>query len=374
MLIKMDTFVDTFGKSFRITTYGKSHGSEIGVIINGCPSGLRISLDEIQHELNKRRPGQNLITSSRKEEDKIEIIKGIIDGETTGEPIELKILNKDVDLTDYEKLKYKPRPGHADYTWYKKYGDWFAFDKTGGRETACRVMAGAIAKKLLKKYNIDIFGYSVEIAGIRSKNSYYKDFDLTKLEEYRRFIELNPVKCIDSEIAKEMEKAILKTKKEGDSVGGVVEVVAVGVPEGLGEPNYNRLDAALSFAFESIPAAIGVCFGYFGRVGMLGSESNDVFYLDKGEVKTKTNYCGGILGGISDGMPIVASVGFKPTPSITKKQQTIDLEKMEETTIEIKGRHDSCIVPRVIPVVEAMLALVLADQMILSGYIPKKLP
>lgn len=366
--------MDTFGKNFRMTTYGRSHGPEIGVRINGCPSGLEISLDEIQYELKRRRPGQSLVTSPRKEEDKVEILSGIVDGKTTGEQIELKILNKDVDLSGYESLKYKPRPGNADFTWYKKYGDWYAFDRTGGRETASRVMAGAIAKKLLRKYNIDILGYSIEIAGIRSRKSYYEDFNLMKMEEYKKIIESNPVRCIDVEAAKEMKNVIIKAKEEKDSVGGIAEVIATGVPIGLGELNYNKLSAALYCGLGSIPAVTGVSIGLFDRVKMRGSESNDEFYIENGKVKTKTNYCGGILGGISDGMPIVANIGFKPTPSIAKKQHTVDLEKMEETLIEIKGRHDPCIVPRAIPVIEAMISLILADHMLLAANIPRKLP
>jgi chorismate synthase len=355
-----------------MTTYGKSHGLDIGVMIEGCPSGLEISLNEIQHEVDRRRPGQSLIASQRKEGDKVEILHGIVNGKTSGEPIELRILNKDVDLSGYENLKYKPRPGHADFTWYKKYGYWYAFDKTGGRETAGRVLAGAVAKKLLRRYKIDIFAHSLEIAGIRSK-SYYEDFDLTKIEEYKRNIESNSVRCIDAKIAKDMENAILKSKEKGDSVGGVVEVIATSVPAGLGEPNYNKLNASLYYGFGSIPAVIGIYIGLYERVRMHGSKSNDEFYIKNGKVITKTNYCGGILGGISDGMPIVASIGFKPTPSITKRQHSVDLGKMEETEIEIKGRHDSCIVPRAGPVVEAMMALVLADNMLLADYIPKKL-
>ena len=363
--------MDTFGKIFKMTTYGKSHGPEIGVIIEGCPSGLEISLNEIQYELKRRRPGQSLVTTQRKEEDRIQIIDGIIDGKTTGGPIKLRILNKDVDLKSYEELKYKPRPGNADFTWFRKYGDWYAFDRTGGRETACRVMAGAVAKKLLRKYDIDILAYSIEIAGIRSKKSYYKDFDLTKIKEYRKIIESNSVRCIDVESAKEMENAIIKAREERDSVGGVVEVVANGVPVGLGEPNYNKLNAALYFGLGSIPAVTGLNIGFSKRIKMRGSEANDEFYIKNGEVKTKTNYCGGILGGISDGMPIVASVGFKPISSIAKKQHTVDLEKMGEVLIEVKGRHDPCIVPRAVPVVEAMISLILVDYMLLAGYIPK---
>jgi len=366
--------MDTFGKIFKMTTYGKSHGPETGVRIEGCPAGLEIYLDEIQSELEKRRPGQSLVSSPRKEKDEVEILKGIINGKTTGELIELRILNKDVDLSGYRNLEYKPRPAAADFTWYKKYGYWYAFDRTGGRETASRVMAGAVAKKLLKKYNIDILAYSIEINGIRSRKSYYKDFDLIKLEEYKKTINSNSVRCIDMDVAKEMEEAIIKTKEEGDSVGGIVEVIALGVPVGVGEPNYNKLSADLYYGLGSIPAVAGIHIGLFDRVRKFGSEINDEFYIKDGEVKTKTNYSGGILGGISDGMPIVVNIGFKPTPSITKRQRTVNLKEMKETTIEIKGRHDPCIVPRAVPVVEAMTALVLADQMLLGGYIPRKTP
>jgi len=365
--------MDTFGKIFKMKTYGRSHGPEIGVRIYGCPSGLKISLEEIQYELDRRRPGRSLVTSQRREEDKVEVLAGIIDGKTTGREIKLRILNKNRNLSSYKELEFKPRPGQADYTWYKKYSYWYAFDRTGGRETACRVMASAIAKKLLRNYGIEIFAHSIEIAGIRSKKSYYKDFDLKKIKEYKKVIESNPVGCIDKKVAKEMERTILKTKEKGDSVGGIVEAIAIGVPVGVGEPNYNKLSAALYFGFGSIPAVTGIHIGLFDRVRKLGSKSNDMFYLNRGEVKTKTNYCGGILGGISNGMPIVATIGFKPIPSIAKKQKTVDLKKMEEIIIEIKGHHDPCIVPRAIPVVEAMMALVLADQILLSGLIPRHL-
>ncbi|MDD5295159.1 MAG: chorismate synthase [Patescibacteria group bacterium] len=352
-----------------MTTYGKSHGPEIGVKIDGCPEGLEISLGEIQREVDRRKPGQNIVSTSRREEDNVEIISGIINNKTTGKTIELKILNKDVDLSGYKELEGKPRPGHADFTGYKKYNDWYAFDRTGGRETACRVMAGAIAKKLLGKYNINIFAHSLEISGIKTSKSYYKDFDLAKIKEYKKDIESNSVRCIDAEKAKEMEQAIIKAKEEGNSVGGIVEVIVLGVPVGLGEPNYNKLSSALYFSFGSIPAVVGIQIGLYDRIRMRGSESNDEFFIEEGKVKTKTNYCGGILGGISNGMPIVASIGFKPTPSIAKEQQTVDLEKMENTIIKIKGRHDPCIVPRAVPVVEAMMSLALVDQMLLNGYI-----
>jgi len=367
----MVTYLKPFGEIFKVTPDGSSHGLEIKTLIEGCPQNLPISLYDIQCELDRRKPDQSPVTSRRKEEDKVKIKSGIKDGKTTGGPIKLRILNKDRDLSGYKELERKPRPGHADYPWYIKTGDWYAFDSVSGRMTACIVMAGAIAKKLLERYKIDIFGHSIEIAGIRSKISYYNGLDLSKIEKYKKTIESNPVRCLDVEAAEKMVNAILEAKKDGDSVGGIVEVIATGVPVGLGEPN---LKVSLYSGFAYIPAEAGIAIGLSDRVRMRGSQSNDPYCIKNGKVKTVTNYCGGILGRISNGMPIVASVGIKPTSSISKPQKTVDLITKEEITIEIKGRHDPCIVPRAVPVVESMTALVLADQMLLAGNIPRKLP
>ncbi len=357
--------MNTFGEMFRVTTFGESHGKAIGCIVDGCPSGLKIEENDIQTELDRRRPGQSEVSTSRDEKDKVEILSGIFEGKTLGTPISLLIQNQDVDSEMYKNIRYKPRPGHADMTFIEKFGHT---DRRGGgrssaRETASRVAAGAVAKKLLDSVGIGIIGHSVEIAGIRAEP---KKID-------RKTIESNAVRCADTIAAKEMEAVILATKEDKDSVGGIVEVIALGVPAGFGEPVFGRLDADIAKALMSIPAVKGVEIGLgFEAARMRGFENNDEFAVRNGKIITKTNNCGGILGGISNGMPIVARIAIKPTSSIGKKQNTIDLKTMKETTIEVEGRHDPCIVPRAVPVAEAMMALVLADHGIRCGFVPRR--
>ena len=364
--------MNTFGKIFRVTTHGESHGRAIGCVVDGCPSGLELSEEDIQKELDRRKPGQSDVTTPRGEEDKVEILSGVFDGRTLGTPISLLICNKDVDSSKYEELKNKPRPGHGDFTWREKFGhvDWRGGGRGSARETAMRVAAGAIAKKLLGKSGIEILAYAREIAGVGVD----LDFNEKEIAKYRDIIESNSVRTIDPGKAKEMENAVLKAKKDGDSVGGVIEIAALGVPAGLGEPVFYKLDASIACALMSIPAVKGVEIGKgFGLAAMKGSEANDEFIVKEGKVKTITNNCGGILGGISDGMPIIARVAVKPTSSISRKQRTVDLGNMGGAEIEIKGRHDPCIVPRAVPVCEAMMALVLADLALIQGLIPKRL-
>jgi len=373
--------MNTFGEIFTITTFGESHGKAIGVVVDGCPAGIEISKSEIQSELNKRKPGQSEISTQRKEEDEVEILSGIFEGKTLGTPIAMLIYNKDVRSADYDELKFKLRPGHADWTYREKFGivDYRGGGRSSARETACRVAAGAIAKKILKKFNITVFAYVNEIACIESGISYYKNFDLNKLEEYRKTVEESEVRCIDTTAGNLMKEKILEAKKENDSVGGIVEILAFNVPAGIGEPIYDKLSVRLASALISIPAVKGIEIGKgFALSRMKGSEANDEFCMVKGKkaenrnVITKTNNCGGILGGISNGMPLVVRIAVKPTSSISKLQNTVNIENFENTTLKITGRHDPCIVPRAVPVAESMVAITLVDLMLLANLIPRK--
>ncbi len=363
--------MNTFGRIFRVTTYGESHGPGIGSIVDGCPSGLELTRKEIQLELDRRKPGKTSIATERKEPDQVEILSGIFEGKTLGTPISMLVRNEDVDSSKYEVLRNVPRPGHGDLTWREKFGwiDWRGGGRASGRETAARVAAGAVAKKLLKKFGIEVIAYSKEIAGINIGK-----IEIDDIEKSKKIIDSSPVKTIDPKKGEEMERAILSVKNENDSVGGVIEAVALGVPPGLGEPVFDKLDAGLAGALMSIPSVRGMEIGKgFEMAKLKGSEANDPFVIKNGKIQTKTNNCGGILGGISNGMPIVLRIAVKPTSSIGKEQSSVDLEKMEKTTMEIKGRHDPCIVPRAVPVVEAMISLVLADHSLISGFIPRKL-
>lgn len=356
--------MNTFGRLFRVTTWGESHGSAIGCIIDGCPSGLELKQEEIQAELDRRRPGQSSIVTPRAEEDRVEVLSGIFEGKTLGTPISMLIKNEDVDSSRYEAIKDTPRPGHGDLTWRQKFGhvDWRGGGRGSARETAARVAAGAVAKKLLQTAGISIIAHSKEIGGISTDDV---EINLDNVNEIRNRIESNPVRALDR--ADEMEKAILAAREENDSVGGIIEALALGVPPGLGEPVFGRLDASLAAALMGIPAVKGVEIGAgFQLVGMRGSEANDEFITDDGRVRTSTNNCGGILGGISNGMPIVVRVAIKPTSSIGKEQKTVSLGTMEEAKIRIEGRHDPCIVPRAVPVVEAMLSIAMADFSLLG--------
>ena len=342
---------NTFGDIFRVTTFGESHGKAIGLIIDGCPPKLKLNEEDIQKEMDRRKPGQSKVTTPRKEEDKVEILSGVFNGKTTGMPIAMIIYNRDVDSSKYEKIKDLLRPGHAGFTYIKKYG---IYDHRGGgrssaRETANWVAAGAVAKKILEKHGIKITAYAKEIAGIEAKK-----IDLNEIER-------NSVRSPDKNTVKKMVNAILKAKKEKDSVGGIVEVVAFNVPVGLGDPVFNKLDAEIAKAMITINAVKGVEIGAgFSVAKMKGSQSNDIFIKKGNKIITKTNNSGGILGGISNGMPIVARIAIKPPSSIEKKQQTVDI-KGKKSIIQVEGRHDPVLVPRAVPVVEAMMALVLVN-------------
>jgi len=355
---------NTFGTLFRITTWGESHGPAVGVIVDGCPAGLLLDESDIQKELNRRRPGQSDITTPRKEEDKAELLSGLFLGKTTGAPISILVRNNDVDSSKYEALCDTPRPGHADMTYGLKYGfrDWRGGGRSSARETIGRVAAGAIAKKILGMNGIEVLAHVVELGGIRSKN--------VNVEQIRENTEKNPVRCADPDAALQMEAMIHAARGEGDSVGGIVEIIGIGIPAGVGEPVFDKLSAELAKGLMSIGAVKGVEIGAgFKSALMKGSQMNDPIKMFEGKPKPITNNAGGILGGISNGEPIVCRIAVKPTPSISREQRTVDLRAMKDTRIKITGRHDPSIPPRIVPVAEAMVALVLVDMMMRGGFI-----
>ena len=356
--------MNTLGKALKITSIGESHGNLIGIVLDGCPAGLPLDLEKLQTDLCRRRPGQSDITSTRNEQDQAEVLTGVYNGITTGAPITIIIKNKDVDSSKYLKTKWVPRPGHADLTAELKYGgyqDTRGGGRFSGRITAGFVMAGSIAKQLLEILETRIVGYTQQVGRITT----------TKIEKFEN-IELNPVRCPDPESAEAMLLEIKNTRERGDSIGGKVRCIAINPPKGIGEPVFDTLEGDLAKAFFSIPAVKAVEFGAgTGFAEMRGSESNDQYIIKDGEIKTITNNCGGILGGISNGMPIMVTITFKPTPSISMKQQTVNMNTGKETVLQVDGRHDPCIVPRAVPVVEAMMAIVLADLSIYSGKIPR---
>lgn len=357
--------MNTTGKMFKITSFGSSHGKALGAVVDGCPANLELSEEDIQIELNKRKPGTSQLTTSRKESDKIEILSGIFEDKTDGTPIAGVVYNTNQKSKDYSSIKNNPRPGHGDFCWIEKYGnyDYRGGGRGSGRTTISQVIGGAIAKKLLSKYGIKIISHVVQIGDIMAHS--------TNINELEENLSKNPVKCGDLEAAKDMEELILQKKEEGDSVGGIVETIAIGVPAGLGEPVFGKLDGELAKGLMEINAVKGVEIGFGFDVALASaSEINDQFYYDENhEILTKTNSSGGILGGMSNGMPIVSRIAVKPTPSISKLQKTINLENGENSEIEIKGRHDPCICPRITAVSESATAIILADHMIRSGFI-----
>ena len=343
----------SFGKLFKITTWGESHGRGLGVVIEGCPAGLPIKESEIQFELDRRRTGQSKVTTTRKEGDKIQIMSGVFKGKTTGTPISLLVENEDADSSKYELIKDLYRPGHADYTYDMKYGfrDYLGGGRSSARETVGRVAAGAIAKKLLARNKIKIIGFTRQVGKLIAKEIDYRE------------IEKNIVRCPDAKIAEKMINAIMRARKKGDSLGGVVEVVAMGVPAGLGEPVFDRLDADLAKAVMSMPAVKGVEIGAgFQSATMTGSECNDSFVMKNKKVATASNNAGGILGGISNGMDIVIRLVVKPTSSINRAQDTVT-QKGKKAKIRVEGRHDPCVATRAVPIAEAMVALTLIDHL-----------
>ncbi|MBF0485163.1 MAG: chorismate synthase [Candidatus Omnitrophica bacterium] len=347
---------NSFGQIFKVTTFGESHGVAIGCVIDGVPPLLELSLEDIQKDLDRRKPGQSEVTTARKEGDVVEILSGVFEGKTTGTPIALLIRNADQRSADYSEIKDIFRPGHADFTYTQKYGirDYRGGGRSSGRETAARVAAGAVAKKILLAQNIQVTAYTLAIGGI-----YAETID-------KSVIEKNIVRAPDLEKAEDMIKLITAAKEAGDSVGGIIEAVVDNCPAGLGDPVFDKLEASLSHALLSIGAVKGIEFGIgFMAATMKGSESNDEIVLDQGTPRTKNNFSGGITGGISTGEPIVFRLAVKPTSSISKKQMAANAEGTL-SQIEIKGRHDPCLTPRIVPVVEAMTALVLADALLIQ--------
>lgn len=354
-----------FGQSFRITTFGESHGPAMGVVIDGCPAGLVVSEQDIDAELRVRQPGKSIYTSSRSEPDRAEILSGLFEGKTTGAPITILIWNKDADSSQYSAIKDLYRPGHANFTYLGKYG---IFDDRGGgrasaRETVARVAAGAVAKKLLALYEIDCVAFVVEIGAIESGS-----IDISDLKKLRATTYANPIFCPDEEASQKMMERLLQIKEEKDSLGGILGCVAH-LPLGLGEPMYYKLESMLASAMLSLPATKGFEIGSgFAGARMKGSEHNDAFDLDeKGRIHTVTNFAGGALGGISSGSPLFFRVAFKPASSIKKAQQTVNL-KGERASFQLpeSGRHDPCVAIRAVPIVEAMAALVLADALLMN--------
>ena len=344
----------TFGVAFRVHSFGESHGPGVGVTIDGCPAGLPFDEDLIRRDLARRRVGQSKVTSQRQEEDEVQVLSGVFNGQTTGTPIGMVFMNKDADSSKYENIKDLYRPGHADFTYDAKYGfrDYRGGGRSSARETVARVAAGAVAKMLLAQEGARVLGFVSQIASIR----------MTTFDEEE--IERNIVRCPDAAAAERMVEAILEARRDGDSLGGLVEARAEGVPAGLGEPVFDRLDADIAKALMCIPAVKGVEIGAgFEVVTRRGSENNDIFETRDGVTRTRTNNAGGILGGISTGEPIVARMAVKPTSSITREQETVT-RSGDPTTLRVLGRHDPCVCPRAVPIAEAMLALVLADHLL----------
>jgi chorismate synthase len=356
---------NTFGQIFRVTTFGESHGPAIGVVLDGVPPGIPLKEADIQFDLDRRRPGQSKITTQRKESDRAEILSGVFDGQTTGTALALLIRNEDQRGKDYSDIKDKFRPGHADYTFFAKYGirDYRGGGRSSGRETACRVAAGAVARKVLSAQGVTIAGYTLSVGDIVAKK---RDF---------AFIDKNIARTCDPDVAEAMIARIDEARRNLDSVGGIVEAVIHGCPPGLGDPVFDKINAKLAYGLMSIGAVRGVEFGLgFAATAMEGSRHNDRFYMDGDRVRTLTNNAGGMLGGITNGEDIVLRVAVKPVSSLARPQQTVT-ETGETTTIETKGRHDPCICPRIVPVVEAMCAITVLDALLIQKSIrPESVP
>ena len=349
---------NTFGQLFRVTTFGESHGGGIGVVIDGCPPKIDISEADIQRELDRRRPGQSKLTTQRKEEDRCEILSGVFEGKTLGTPIALAVRNKDARPEDYSEIADKFRPSHADYTYEAKYGirNWQGGGRASARETIGRVAAGAVAKKILEGLypNFEVVAYVTQIHDITAKI----DRSTVKMKD----VEKNIVRCADAAAAKRMMSLIEQVRDQGDSIGGLIECVIRGIPPGLGEPVFDKLDADLSKAMLSIPATKGFEIGSgFGATRMRGSQHNDPFEMRAGKIRTKTNKSGGVQGGISNGEDIYFRVAFKPPATIALQQKTVTSSK-QQSELAARGRHDPCVLPRAVPIVEAMAALVLCDH------------
>jgi len=361
---------NSYGKLFTITCFGESHGDCMGIVVDGCPAGLSLTEADIQRDVDRRRAEETAGSTARREKDRVSILSGVFNGFTTGAPVCMLTRNEDIDSGDYRKNVFTPRPGHADFTAYRKYGgfnDMRGGGRFTGRITVAFVMAGAIARKLLGHIGVEVAAHTVDIGGIKSRAT---DFASIRENTYR-----NPLRCADPEAAAEMERLIEKVGQEQDSIGGIVEGIARNLPVGLGEPVFDNLDGELAKALFAIPAVKGVEFGAgFTVAAKRGSENNDPFTIENNEVVTVTNNAGGVLGGISSGMPLVVRVAVKPTASIAREQATVDLSKMEKSHITVRGRHDVCIVPRAVTAVEAMLAITLCDFSLRAELIPRVIP
>ena len=361
---------NSIGKAFVVTCFGESHGPVVGVTIDGCPAGLPLSTGNIQRSLDIRIPQEKEVVSARREPDTVEIFSGVFQDHTTGAPLTLHIRNKDVKSSDYDSLKDLVRPGHADYPAKVKFGgfsDYRGGGRLSGRMTAAFVAAGAIAQRLLDSFGVEVLAYTQSIDGVSLQSS-------PSIDHARKYTYENSMRCPDPILAEKMRNAVLNAKAEGDSVGGVVECTALNLPVGVGEPLFDALDSELAKILFGIPAVKGVEFGAgFGATRLKGSENNDQYVIKEGKIETLTNNSGGILGGMSTGMPLLVRVAFKPPSSIAKEQKTVNMSQMEETNLGIKGRHDPCVVPKAVPVVQAMVAVGLADLMIRGGMIPRVL-
>ncbi len=355
---------NTFGASFRITTWGESHGKALGVVVDGVPAGLELSENDIQKDLDRRRPGQSDVSTPRSEYDTVEILSGVFEGLTTGMPVSMLVWNRNADSGAYDPIRNIPRPGHADFCYSEKYGirDHRGGGRSSGRETIGRVAGGAVARKLLSIAGIDVFAHVIELGNIRSKKLTY--------EEIRANVVKNHLRCADPKAAEKMLERVNDARLAGDSIGGIVEIIATGVPAGLGEPVFEKLDADIACAMMGIGAVKGVEIGAgFECSRMKGSQMNDPFVVNTEKAIPDNNNAGGIIGGISTGLPIICRIAVKPTPSISKLQRSVDTNTMKEIDIEIHGRHDPTIPPRMVPVAESMMALVLADHMIRTAKI-----
>ena len=344
-----------FGRIFQVATFGESHGPALGAVVDGCPPGIKLDREMIQRELDRRRPGQSEVTTSRAEADQVEVLSGLFEGKTTGTPIALLIRNQDADSSAYDQLKDLFRPGHADLTYFLKYGlrDHQGGGRASGRETAARVAAGAVARAVLYEFGIAVKGGTVQVGMVPAKRRDWGE------------VEKNAARCPDAKAAEQMLALIRECRESGDSVGGTVEVIATGAPAGLGEPVFKKLDAEIASALMSIGAVKGVEIGDgFASALRRGSENSDPFErAPDGRISSRYNHAGGVLGGISTGEPIIARIAVKPTSSITREQETVDLSG-KPTTVNVTGRHDPCLCPRIVPVAEAMLCLVLCDHLL----------
>ncbi|MFX1568051.1 MAG: chorismate synthase [Promethearchaeota archaeon] len=362
---------NSFGTMFRITSFGESHGELVGIILDGVPAGINLDLNFVQNELNNRRPAQSEFTTNRSEEDKVKVLSGLFKNKTTGAPICIVIENKDIDSTFYEKYKNFLKPSHADYSAQMKYGGFSDYRGSGrfsGRITAGFVMAGAVAKIILKKYDIHVFAYTKSIGSVQDDKKYF----INEIDNLIRLREKSPIRALDREKSKLMENLIKDVKNQKDSIGGTVKCIVTNFPGGKGGPVFNSIESNISKAIFAIPAIKGIEFGAGFRASrMKGSEHNDPWVIIDGKIQTSKNDAGGITGGISTGMPIEFTVAVKPTASIGIPQKTVDIKNRKNVEIEFTGRHDPCIVPRIVSVIEAMTANVLLDFLLIDGYIPR---